>query len=90
VERYASPLAKSKYNYNLSQRRIMSVYNEFHAYNNGILKKYIKNGQLKLDQKPFGESTAPPGISDVKSDLRSIYTIEASRERRVEIIEIKE
>jgi hypothetical protein len=90
VKGYASPLAKSKYNYNLSQRRIMSVYNEFHAYNNGILKKYIKNGQLKLDQKPFGESTAPPGISDVKSDLRSIYTIEASRERRVEIIEIKE
>ncbi len=90
VKGFASPLAKSKYNYNLSQRRIISIYNEFHAYNNGVLNKYIKNGQLKLDQKPYGESTAPPGISDLKSDLKSIYTVEASRERRVEIIEIKE
>jgi hypothetical protein len=90
VKGYASPLAKTNYNYNLSQRRIVSVYNEFYKYKNGILKKYVKNGQLKLSQKPFGEVTAPSGISDNKQDLRSIFTVEASRERRVEIIEIKE
>ncbi len=90
VKGYASPLAKSDYNYNLSQRRIASIYNEFYKYHNGILNKYIKNGQLKLSQKPFGETTAPAGISDNKQDLRSVFTIEASRERRVEIIEIKE
>lgn len=90
VKGYASPLAKSNYNFNLSQRRIVAIYNEFYKYHNGILKKYIKNGQLKLSQKPFGETTAPPGISDNRQDLRSIFTVEASRERRVEIIEIKE
>lgn len=87
---YASPLAKTNYNLNLSNRRIHSVYNEILGYKNGLLKKYIKNGQLKLSQKPFGESNAPSGISDQKKDLRSVYSIEASQERRVEIIEIKE
>ncbi len=88
---YASPLAKHSYNYNLGQRRISCVQNEFDRYKNGIFKKYIKNGQLKVLEKSFGEETAPPGISDNVKDLaKSIYTIEASKERRVEIIEIKE
>lgn len=87
---FASPLAKSGYNLNLSQRRIHSVYQSFHNYKKGVFMKYIRNGQLKLSQKPFGESTAPAGISDKKSDPRSVYTVEASRERRVEIVEIKE
>ncbi|MBK8955573.1 MAG: PD40 domain-containing protein [Saprospiraceae bacterium] len=87
---YASPLAKSDYNLKLSHRRIHSVYNDIWNYKKGIFKKYIKNGQLKLSEKPFGESQAPKGISDQKKDLRSVYTVEASRERRVEIIEIKE
>ncbi len=87
---FASPLAKSNYNLNLSNRRIHSGFLEFHRYKNGLFLKYIKSGQLKLSQKPFGETTAPPGISDQRKDLRSIYSVEASRERRVEIIEIKE
>ncbi len=87
---YASPLAKSNYNLNLSHRRIHSAFLEFHRYKNGLFLKYIKAGQLKLSQKPFGESTAPKGISDQRKDLRSIFSVEASRERRVEIIEIKE
>lgn len=90
VKGYASPLAKSDYNFNLSQRRIVSIYNEFYKYRKGVFKKYIKNGQLKLSQKPFGETTAPAGISDDKKDLRSVFSVSASRERRVEIIEIKE
>lgn len=90
VKGFASPLAKSGYNLNLSQRRIHSVYQSFHNYKKGVFMKYIQNGQLKLSQKPFGESTAPAGISDKKSDPRSVYTVEASRERRVEIVEIKE
>lgn len=87
---YASPLAKSDYNLNLSHRRIHSVYNDIWNYKKGLFKKYIKSGQLKLSEKPFGESQAPKGISDQKKDLRSVFTVEASRERRVEIIEIKE
>ncbi|MBK8296149.1 MAG: hypothetical protein IPK91_02440 [Saprospiraceae bacterium] len=90
VKGYASPLAKPEYNLNLSQRRIVSIYNEFYRHNNGVLIEYIRSKQLKLSQKPFGETNAPTGISDNKQDLRSIFTIEASRERRVDIIEIKE
>ncbi|MBK7736985.1 MAG: PD40 domain-containing protein [Saprospiraceae bacterium] len=90
VKGYASPLAKPEYNLNLSQRRIVSIYNEFYRHNNGVLIEYIRSKQLKLSQKPFGETNAPTGISDKKQDLRSIFTIEASRERRVDIIEIKE
>jgi len=87
---FASPLANSTYNYNLSQRRIHSVYSEFLSYRNGALRKYIKQGKLKISEKPFGETNAPMGISDQKKDLRSVYTVGASRERRVEIIEIQE
>ena len=54
------------------------------------LKKYIKTGQLKVTEKSFGEATAPVNISDKVNDIKSIYHINASKERRVEIIEIKE
>ena len=87
---YASPLANSEYNYILGQRRIYSVKNEFSKYKNGKLKKYIKTGQLKVTEKSFGEATAPVNISDKVNDVKSIYHINASKERRVEIIEIKE
>jgi len=87
---YASPLANSEYNYILGQRRIYSVKNEFSKYKNGKLKKYIKTGQLKVTEKSFGEATAPVNISDKVNDIKSIYHINASKERRVEIIEIKE
>ncbi|MBK9221638.1 MAG: hypothetical protein IPO16_05895 [Saprospiraceae bacterium] len=89
VKGYASPLAKREYNLNLSHRRIHSIFNEFYKYRSGTLIKYINSGQLKLSEKPFGENTAPNGISDNKQDLRSIFTVEASKERRVEIVEIK-
>lgn len=87
---YASPLASNKYNYNLSQRRIESVKNEFYHHKSGVFLKYLKTKQLKVSEKPFGEDTAPKGISDNSKDPKSIYSIKASRERRVEIIEIKE
>jgi hypothetical protein len=87
---YASPLASNHYNYHLSQRRIESVKNEFYRYKNGALKKFISSGLLKISEKPFGEEAAPSGISDDLKDPKSIYGLRASRERRVEIIEIKE
>jgi|JI10StandDraft_1071094.scaffolds.fasta_scaffold00237_57 outer membrane protein OmpA-like peptidoglycan-associated protein len=87
---YASPLANNHYNLHLGQRRVQSVKNEFNRYNQGSLKKYIKSGKLIISQKSFGEDTAPKGISDNSKDPNSIYHINASRERRVEIVEIKE
>jgi outer membrane protein OmpA-like peptidoglycan-associated protein len=87
---YTSPLASDAYNYQLGQRRINSIQNEFAAFRNGVLKKYFDSGDLAVTEKSFGEETAPPTVSDDPRDTRrSIYSPEASIERRVEIIEIE-
>jgi hypothetical protein len=49
----------------------------------------METGDLVVTEKSFGEETAPPTVSDDRKNARkSIYSPEASRERRVEIIEI--
>lgn len=86
---YASPVAQSEYNTNLGKRRVDSVRKEFDQWNGGKLLPYIKSGQLKVTERSFGEETAPQGISDdVSNPDRSIFSPEASKERRVEIDEI--
>ena len=88
---FASPRADTKYNLALSQRRVVSVLNELRGYRQGILVPFIENGQLKITELSYGESLAPDNVSDVLYDRRnSIYSPEASRERRVEIVEIKQ
>ena len=87
---YASPLASEEYNALLGERRIKTIQNEFAAYKGGVLQQYFDSGDLEVTEKSFGEGTAPPGVSDDARDLRqSIYSPGASRERRVEIIEIQ-
>lgn len=87
---FASPRADSRYNLALSQRRVVSVQNELVQYSNGAFKPYIKSGQLKITQLSYGENLAPDNVSDVFYDRRnSVFSPEASRERRVEIVEIK-
>jgi hypothetical protein len=87
---YASPLASAEYNRALSNRRISSIQNEFKSFSDGILWKYMETGDLVVTQKAFGEDTAPTNVSDDRKNARkSIYSPEASRERRVEIIEIQ-
>jgi tetratricopeptide (TPR) repeat protein len=87
---YTSPLASAAYNLSLGNRRISSIQNEFKSFRDGILWKYMETGDLVVTQKSFGEETAPKNISDDRSNKRlSIYSPEASRERRVEIIEIQ-
>ena len=86
---YTSPLASHEYNKSLGNRRISSIQNEFKSFRDGILWKYMESGDLVVTQKSFGEETAPKTVSDDKKNARkSIYSPEASRERRVEIIEI--
>ena len=86
---YASPRASTQYNLILSQRRIFSVKNELLKYNDGILKKYLDNKQLTVLEKPFGEMTAPKKVNDNIKDTRlSIFSLDASNERRVEIVEV--
>lgn len=87
---YASPLARDAYNDALTKRRVQSVRNEISRYKGGALAQYVNNGQLKITERAFGETSSPGGISDSASDRRkSHYSPEASRERRVEIDEIK-
>ena len=85
VEGYASPLADSEYNMKLAARRVDAVIKYFERY--GSLKKYIASGALKITVEPYGENTAL-GVSDNPADAASIYSLEASRERRVVLKDI--
>lgn len=91
IEGFASPLAASDYNKLLTSRRIISLINHFHEYNNRILHPYINNKKLAIRVIPFGESKARKGVSDDFNDKRnSIYSVAAMRERKVEIKEINQ
>lgn len=84
---YASPRAEDHYNFQLSARRIVSVENFFRSYEGGALMPYIQSGQLTFQQMPYGE-TDTYFFSDLLEDERnSIYSIGASLERRVEIVQ---
>ncbi|HEB62081.1 MAG TPA: hypothetical protein ENI82_02915 [Bacteroidetes bacterium] len=86
---YASPRADYKYNLILANRRVNSVEKELRKYENGALIPFIKNKKLKITDVSYGESLAPENISDdLKDERHSIYSVEASRERRVEVIKI--
>lgn len=90
IKGYTSPRAKSDYNLFLGKRRISSLRNHFEAYSNKAFQPFIESGNLKITERSFGETTASSMISDVLEDRRnSIYSLEAAKERRVEIIEIK-
>ena len=90
IKGYTSPRAAVKYNEALASRRIESVKNHFRTYENGIFAPYIKSRQLILSEKPFGEITASKEISDDINDRRnSVYSVRASKERRVEIVEVR-
>lgn len=88
---YTSPRAKKDYNLALSKRRISSVRNHFRNYQDGIFLSYLATEQLVLSERPFGEAAANNTVSDELDDLRnSIYHPDAARERRVEIVEIRD
>jgi outer membrane protein OmpA-like peptidoglycan-associated protein len=86
IEGFSSPLANNDYNQKLATRRVDAVINHFESFNGGILKKYIKNGHLKISVSPMGETSNQ--VTDDKSNSSSIYSIEASRERRVVIKDV--
>jgi tetratricopeptide (TPR) repeat protein len=91
VKGFASPLAKTNYNVNLTKRRIGSLVNYLAAYENGIFKPFLdgtaENGaRIEIREVPFGEYTANKLISDNPNDQKnSIYSRAASLERKIEI-----
>jgi outer membrane protein OmpA-like peptidoglycan-associated protein len=90
VKGFASPLAPSPYNQALTGRRVSSIENYLSAYSGGVLAKYIKDGSIKLSLTTQGEETAKGGISDSAKDKKgSVYSVDASSERRVEITGIE-
>ncbi|MEO1437901.1 MAG: hypothetical protein AAFV80_20335, partial [Bacteroidota bacterium] len=91
IRGYTSPRAPSVYNDNLAQRRIVSVILYFEQFEAGVLKPFIQSGRLKFQEVPFGEREAPTNVVDAYDQRRlSIYSVDASRERRVEIVFLKE
>lgn len=87
---FASPLSNSSYNEALSSRRISSIINYMSTWNNGALKPYIDNGKLIIRSNPFGDTKSVGGVSaDPKDTKNSVYSTEASFERRVELTIIR-
>ncbi len=91
VKGFASPLAKTDYNVNLTKRRISTLVNFLRDYDQGQFNDYIDNkaangGQLTFLKIPFGEYTANTNVSDDYYDQRnSIYNRKAAVERKIEI-----
>lgn len=87
IQGFTSPRASADYNFNLSQRRSDCLKNHFERWNGGVLKPYIDQGRITLEVVGYGEELAPQFISDRLDDEReSIYSVQASFERKVAII----
>lgn len=83
---HASPLASMNYNMLLSQRRFVSVMNFLYKWQGGLLVPFLDAGMLTYTNNPFGATQAAARVSDSREDpARSIYSVAASRERRVTI-----
>src|SRR5574344_137215 len=91
VEGYASPVHTSKYNFKISKRRVGSIVNQLMEYNNGALKQFIgsKNvGSLQVREVAYGSTHAANNVSSDRGNAaRSVYSVEAARERRIEILD---
>lgn len=88
VQGYASPLASERYNLILTKRRIRSMYNFYSTFKGGAMKEFVDNGRLIIELIPHGEGKSPEGISDNPKDRRnSVFGLDASKQRRVEIKE---
>jgi tetratricopeptide (TPR) repeat protein len=91
---FASPLAKTDYNVNLTKRRITSLVNYFNEYNHGEFKGYINGtaangGKLIFEYVPFGEFSADQTTSDDTDNRKeSVYSKEAGIERKLHIEEV--
>ena len=58
-------------------------------FNNGSLKDYIIAKKLIVNELSFGESNASNKVSDDASNKKkSVYSIEAMLERKIEIVDV--
>lgn len=92
VQGFASPLAKSDYNVHLTNRRISAIKNYFEEIDGGKFAPYMLTSPSRLQfiEVPMGEYKANKDVSDNYYDQRnSVYSKDASLERRIEIIELR-
>jgi hypothetical protein len=90
---YCSALASSDYNKNLARRRISCLRNYFASYNNGELLPYIitpqnnptTKGTIEFTEVEIGELNSG-GNDDLKNIRLSVYSPQASLERKIQII----
>ena len=83
---YTSPLASEEYNKKLSERRISSIIKLVDD-RLGDNFKVLAKSALAI---PFGETMSPKEISDSGKDrAKSVYSIAASKQRKVEIVGIR-
>lgn len=91
IKGFASPLAKTDYNVNLTKRRIASLLNYLQNFEGGVFKPFLNgyatNGaKITIKEVPFGEYTSNKLISDNPNDQKnSVYSRAASLERKIEI-----
>lgn len=92
LDGYASPLHEGQYNLNLSKRRISSIRNLMKEWNDEALLPYLNNGSLILEMAGHGaadtDEVAPSDPLRDPKNAKSVYSIEAALDRRVDIINI--
>ena len=89
---YASPLARSDYNLNLSRRRIGSFINMIRTWRGGVFEDALTDGRLFIEQKPHGavgssdkfSKAVEPTTESTSQD--PVYGLPAALARRIEII----
>ncbi len=87
INGYSSPLHTNEYNISLSKRRIISFLNFLYEYNSNSLKEYLTSQQLKITINSYGEQGSEHNISDDPNNkIKSIYSVNAMLQRRIEII----
>lgn len=88
IKGYASPRAKPGYNEDLTQRRVNSMVQFLSKYDGGVLAAPLNDGRILIKREWFGENTAKGGSEDMNDRKASVYSVDASEERRVEIIRV--
>ncbi len=92
IRGYCSSLFETGYNYNLAERRIVSVENYIKQWNNGVLKPYTE--QIASDGKPHLETihlaigkleSSSPNPETLQEKRQSVYLQQSMEERRIEI-----
>ena len=90
IDGFASPLFEDLYNINISKRRIDCFRNTLLRWNNQALLPYLNNGSLQLETVAHGaadtNTVAPTDPRRDPKSVRSVYSLEAARDRRIDIV----